>query len=103
MRDWGKSPVLSFQSPSRSLESPEFSVLARYACLALVTTFAFRTNANAQDANLRVEVRPEGTPVAAADVVLNGTTHATDAEGALTVSIAPGFLVELKFGRFGQS
>ena len=75
-------------------------MLARYVCLALVTTFALRTNANAQDANLRVEVRAEGAPVAAADVVLNGTTHTTDAEGALTVSIAPG-AIELVVSKEG--
>jgi len=39
---------------------------------------------------LRVEVRHDSMPVSAASVVVNGTTHTTDAEGVVLVTIAPG-------------
>ncbi len=44
----------------------------------------------AQDATLRVEVRSETGPVRDAEVLLNGARHATDAQGVVLVTLAPG-------------
>src|SRR5262245_26831704 len=41
-------------------------------------------------AELRIAVRSEGTPVAGAQVVVGGKTSETNAEGRVTLQIAPG-------------
>ena len=44
----------------------------------------------AQTATVRVEVRSEAGPVRDADVVINGTTHKTDAQGVVVLTLPPG-------------
>jgi len=44
----------------------------------------------AQNATVRVDVRAADRPVADADVVINGVTHKTDADGETRFSVAPG-------------
>ena len=39
---------------------------------------------------VRVEVRHDAAPVADAEVLVNGTTYKTDADGAASASVAPG-------------
>src|ERR1700737_520961 len=46
--------------------------------------------AQAPRATLRVEVRAEGAPVAAADVVIGGETHRTNAQGTVSVEVPAG-------------
>jgi outer membrane receptor for ferrienterochelin and colicins len=48
------------------------------------------TTALAQTATVRIEVRSDTGPVGGAEVVVNGTTHQTDARGVLIVTVAPG-------------
>ena len=44
----------------------------------------------AQNATVRIEVRGPDGPVRDADVVVNGATHETDAQGVAVVTLAPG-------------
>src|ERR1700694_5626709 len=44
----------------------------------------------AQGASVRIEVRSEAGPVAGADVIVNSTTHQTDAKGIVVVNVPPG-------------
>jgi outer membrane receptor for ferrienterochelin and colicins len=55
--------------------------------LALTVTAAF-----AQSATVRIEIRGEGGPVRDADVVVNGTTHTTDAQGIVVITLPPGHI-----------
>ncbi len=41
---------------------------------------------------IRVEVHASGIPVADADIVANGITHKTSADGRVVISVAPGFV-----------
>jgi outer membrane receptor for ferrienterochelin and colicins len=47
-------------------------------------------SASAQSAIVRVEVRSDDGPVRDADVVINGVTHKTDAQGVTVFTISPG-------------
>ena len=60
--------------------------------IALVLSLSFTPLAFAQTATVRVEVRSDGKPVAAADVALNGVTHKTDAQGVVVATAPPGAL-----------
>ena len=51
--------------------------------IAFAVTLMLPSNAGAQSANVRVEVRSQGNPVAGATVVLNGTPYTADARGVL--------------------
>jgi len=75
-------------------------VIVKPICLALVTMLVTCAIVNAQNGNLHIEVRAGAAPVGGAVVVLNGTTYTADAEGALTVSIAPG-AIELVVSKEG--
>jgi outer membrane receptor for ferrienterochelin and colicins len=44
----------------------------------------------AQSASVRVEVQSEAGPVAGADVIINNSTHQTDAKGIVVVNVPPG-------------
>ena len=58
--------------------------------MSVILIAVFASMASAQTATVRIEVRSDGTPVAAAEVVVNGVTHATDAEGIVTATAAGG-------------
>lgn len=61
--------------------------------LGLPSTILFTAaaaGAEGQGATVRVEVRHEGQPVAAAAVVVNGTAHETDVAGVLTATVPAG-------------
>jgi outer membrane receptor for ferrienterochelin and colicins len=58
--------------------------------LAVVLCLLFSSVVFAQTAIVRVEVRAEAKPVVSAEVVVNGATYTTDAEGAVVVTIPPG-------------
>ena len=75
-------------------------MIVKPICLALVTMLVTCAIVNAQNGNLHIEVRAGAAPVGGAVVVLNGTTYTADAEGALTVSIAPG-AIELVVSKEG--
>jgi outer membrane receptor for ferrienterochelin and colicins len=57
-----------------------------FVLLLLVLTPAVQ----AQRATLRVEVRSDGAPVAAADVVIGGQTYRTNAQGTVSVDVPAG-------------
>ncbi len=52
--------------------------------------WASAVNAAAQDATLRVEVSSDTGPIRDADIVVNGVTYKTDAQGLSVITIAPG-------------
>jgi outer membrane receptor for ferrienterochelin and colicins len=58
--------------------------------LVLLLSIASMAHAQQAPASLTVEVRFNATPVAAATVVVNGTTYATDGEGRLAIPVTPG-------------
>jgi outer membrane receptor for ferrienterochelin and colicins len=62
----------------------------RVVCLAFALLIAFSASAVAQNASIRVEVQAETTPVPAATVVVNGTSHTTDAAGTLVLPVPSG-------------
>jgi iron complex outermembrane receptor protein len=72
----------------------------RSMLLALVVVFNVGILAAQQTATLRVEVRDDELPIAAADVVVGGTTYKTDAQGVAVVSVPAGHvdLVVVKAG-----
>jgi hypothetical protein len=45
---------------------------------------------SAQTATLHIEVRSDAGPVMGAEVVVNGTTYKTDAQGVTTMTLPPG-------------
>ena len=55
-----------------------------------VLSVLFLMPAQAQRATVRVEVRADGAPVAAADVVMGGQTYRTNAEGTVSIDAPPG-------------
>jgi len=55
-----------------------------------VLSVLFLMPAQAQRATVRVEVRADGAPVAAADVVIAGQTYRTDADGTVSFGVPPG-------------
>ena len=60
-------------------------------CCLLVFCIALSVaTASAQTATVRIEVRSGDGPVRDAQVVVNGTTHSTDAEGVTTFTLPPG-------------
>ena len=59
---------------------------AIFVLSSISTAFVFAQ----QNARLRVEVRSEDGPVRDADVVVNGVTHKTDAEGTTTLTLPVG-------------
>ena len=61
----------------------------RSAVICLMLAFS-ATIAWAQTATMRIEVRTDAGPVSDADVIVNGTTHKTDAKGVSVVTLAPG-------------
>lgn len=60
---------------------------ALLAALILVTGLAYAQPATA---TLRIHVAHDGEPVAAASVIVNGTTHTSDAGGNVVATAAPG-------------
>ena len=58
------------------------------ACFCLLNAGA--VSGQEQAARLRIEVRSEAGPVRNADVVVNGTTQKTDAQGVTTFTLPPG-------------
>jgi hypothetical protein len=63
----------------------------RCPTLLLILLVFWPSFLNAQtQAAIRVQVRTGAEPVADADVIVNGTTHETTADGRVTVPIAPG-------------
>jgi outer membrane receptor for ferrienterochelin and colicins len=56
----------------------------------LLLLFALPVCASAQNASIRVEVRAAGHPVPEASVVVNGITHRTAEQGAVTVAVPAG-------------
>ena len=52
--------------------------------------FALTTIAYAQDANVRIEVRTGGAPVAQASVIVNGVAHVADAKGIVSLTLPAG-------------
>ena len=62
----------------------------RVVCLAFALLAVFSASAVAQNASIRVEVQAETKPVPAATVVINGTSHTTDAAGTLVLPVPPG-------------
>src|SRR5437867_4912039 len=52
--------------------------------------FALTTIAYAQDANVRIEVRTGGAPVAQASVSVNGVAHVADAKGIVSLTLPAG-------------
>lgn len=61
----------------------------RYA-MGVVLFGCFASMAAAQTATMRIHVRSDGKPVPDADVLVNGVTHKTNPEGAVTVTVPPG-------------
>ncbi len=59
-------------------------------CLTAALLLPFSNAAQAQNGNVRVEVRSQGVPVARASVVVSGMTYATDDQGNVTMVIPPG-------------
>jgi iron complex outermembrane receptor protein len=61
---------------------------------------ALASDASAQNANVRVEVRSGRSPVAGASVVLNGTTYTADPQGVVLLTVGAGSieLVVIKEG-----
>jgi iron complex outermembrane receptor protein len=57
---------------------------------AFVSLPAISAFAGTQQATVVVEVRTASGPVAGADVVVNGSTHATDAKGSVSIAVAAG-------------
>ena len=59
--------------------------------LVLLVLFALNApTAAAQNATLRVQVHSGDAPVAAADVIVNGTVYKTDTQGIANVTVLPG-------------
>jgi outer membrane receptor for ferrienterochelin and colicins len=56
----------------------------------VVSLLFFMSAAQAQRATVRVEVRAESVPVAAADVVISGQTYRTDTRGMVSIDVPPG-------------
>src|SRR5438445_1260897 len=50
----------------------------------------YAVTASAQTATVRIEVRSAVGPVRDAEVVINGITHKTDAQGMVVVTLPPG-------------
>jgi iron complex outermembrane receptor protein len=63
----------------------------RSVFLSLFLTLS-ATSAWAQSATLRIEVRSEDGPIRAADVVVNGTTYKSDAQGIVGIAVPPGHI-----------
>jgi len=63
---------------------------SRGILLATFLLIAFSTRANAQTASVRVEVQADQKPIAAATVVVNGTSSSTNPQGFVVVAVAPG-------------
>jgi len=57
---------------------------------AFVLTLTLAWNASAQNGDVRVEVRSDGSPVVGATVVFNGTTYTADAQGVLLLTVGAG-------------
>jgi outer membrane receptor for ferrienterochelin and colicins len=62
----------------------------RMRSLVPVVLLALHAAAFAQTATVRVEVRSDVGPVHDAEVVINGTTHKTDGQGVVVVTLPPG-------------
>ena len=46
--------------------------------------------AHGQEATINIEVRHDAQPVSSASVIVNGSTHTTNAEGKVSVNVPPG-------------
>src|ERR1700680_2335157 len=58
--------------------------------MLVVSLLFLMSAAQAQRATVRVEVRADGAPVDAADVVISGQTYRTDTQGTVSIEVAPG-------------